>query len=176
MHRLNVYSTTQSDLPGNFTEKDMRYKRTRRRGARKYLRKSCYYCIECPATNFLVAFMWKRPLNSAALATTTHKTPERVFDETNTQVLAQMINKCRIKIVERELYNVRDLPWIRDPTIKKIAISDGQSLSQQHKKPSPISSADGKKPLTSISKSLVSNTILLTRLSLTLIFDRKKPS
>ena len=58
--------------------------------------------------------MWRRPLNSAALATTTHRRPERVSDGTSTQVVAQMINKCRIKIVQRELYNVRDRLWIWD--------------------------------------------------------------
>ena len=61
-------------------------------------------------------------------------------------------------------------------TTKKIAISDDQSLSQQHKKPSLISSADSKKPSTSVGKSLVDNTILPTRPSLTLIFNRKKSS
>jgi len=30
--------------------------------------------------------MWRRPLNSATLVTTTHKKPERVFDGTDTQV------------------------------------------------------------------------------------------
>ena len=30
---------------------------------------------------------------------------------TDTQVRAQMINKCRIKIGRKELYNVRDPPW-----------------------------------------------------------------
>ena len=61
-------------------------------------------------------------------------------------------------------------------TTKKISISDSQSLSQQHKKSSLISSADGKKLSTSVGKSLVGNTILPIRSSLTLIFDRKKPS
>ena len=51
--------------------------------------------------------MWRRSLNSAVLATTTHRKPERVFDGTDIQVVAQMIDKCRIKIVQRELYNVR---------------------------------------------------------------------
>ena len=60
-------------------------------------------------------------------------------------------------------------------TTKKIAISDGQSSSQQHKKPSQISSVDGKRPSTSVGKSLVDNTILPTRPSLTLISDSKKP-
>jgi len=54
--------------------------------------------------------MWKRPLNSAALAITTHRKPKRVSDGTGTQVRAQMINKCKIKMVQKELYNVRDLP------------------------------------------------------------------
>jgi len=54
--------------------------------------------------------MWRRPLNSAALATTTHRKLKRVSDGTGTQVKTQMINKCRIKMVLREIYNVRDLP------------------------------------------------------------------
>ena len=58
--------------------------------------------------------MWRRPLNSAALVTITHKRLERVSDGTSTQVVAQMTNKCRIKIVQEEQYNVRDPSWIRD--------------------------------------------------------------
>ena len=58
--------------------------------------------------------MWRRPLNSAALATTTHRKPKRVFDGTCTRVGAQIINKCRIKIVQKELYNVRNPPRIED--------------------------------------------------------------
>ena len=37
-----------------------------------------------------------------------------VSNGTSTQVAAQMINKYKIKIVQNELYNVRDPPWIRD--------------------------------------------------------------
>ena len=87
-HRSNVYSITQSDIPGNFIEKDVHYERTGRMGARKYLRKSCCHRIKCPATNFLAAFMWRRPLNSAALAALTYRGPERVFDRISTQVVA----------------------------------------------------------------------------------------
>ena len=58
--------------------------------------------------------MWIRPLNSVVLVTTTHIKPKRVSDGTSTQVVAQMINKCRIKIVQKELYNVRDPLWIED--------------------------------------------------------------
>ena len=54
--------------------------------------------------------MWRRPLNSAVLATTTHIKPEKVSDGTSTQVRAQMINKCRMKMIQMELYNVRDPP------------------------------------------------------------------
>ena len=92
----------------------MHRERTERVEARKYLRKNCYHRIECPVANFLATFMWRRSLNSAALATTTHRKPERVSDGTNTQVVAQMINKYRIKIIQKELYNVRDPPWIGD--------------------------------------------------------------
>ena len=65
----------------------------------KYLRENCYHHIECTATTFLTAFMWRRPLNSVALATTTHRKPERVSDGIDTQVRAQMTNKCRIKMI-----------------------------------------------------------------------------
>ena len=76
----------------------------------KYLRKSCYHRIECTATTFLTTFMWRRPLNSAILATTTHRKSKKVSDGTDTQIRPQMINKCRIKIVQGELYNVKNLP------------------------------------------------------------------
>ena len=39
------------------------------------------------------------PLNSAALATTTHKGFGKVFDGTSTQVVAWMINKWRANII-----------------------------------------------------------------------------
>ena len=59
----------------------------------------------------------EKTLNSAVLATITHRRLKRVSDGTNTQVVAQMINKCRIKIVQKELYNVRDPPCIEDRKI-----------------------------------------------------------
>ena len=80
-----------------------------RKGNPKYLRKCCYHCIKCFTAAFLVAFMWRRPLNNAILATATHKKQKKVSDGTNTQLIVQMINKCRIKMVQEELYNVRDL-------------------------------------------------------------------
>ena len=79
-------------------------------GTQKYLRESCYYYIECTVATFLATFMWRKPLNSAVLATTTHKKSKRVSDMTDTQVRSQMINKCKVKMVQRELYNVRDFP------------------------------------------------------------------
>ena len=79
-------------------------------GTQKYLRESYYHRIECTVATFLVTFMLRRPLNSAVLTTTTHRKPERVSDGTDTQVMTQMINKCRIMMAQRELYNVRDPP------------------------------------------------------------------
>ena len=55
--------------------------------------------------------MWRIPLNSAVLANATHRKPKKVSDGTGTQVRAQMINKCRIKMVQRGLYNMKDPPW-----------------------------------------------------------------
>ena len=74
----------------------------------KYLRKNCYHHIKCTAATFLAAFMWRRPLNSAALAITTHRKSEKVSDGMGTQVRAQMINKCRMKMIQRDLYNMGD--------------------------------------------------------------------
>ena len=76
----------------------------------KYLRKNCYHCIKCTAATFLVELMWRGPLNSAALATTTHKRLKGVSDGTGTQVEIQMINKCRVKMTRKELYNVEEPP------------------------------------------------------------------
>ena len=113
-HNSNVYPNNQGDLPGSSNDKDVPHERTRRMGARKYLRKNCYHRIECPAANFLAVFMWRRLLNSVTLATTTHRRSERVSVGTSTRVMTQIINKCRIKIVQSDLYNVWDPPWIED--------------------------------------------------------------
>ena len=89
----DVPPVIQGDVPGGSIDTDMHYKRTGRIGARKYLRISCCHRIECSAANFLVTFIWRRALNSAALATPTHRGSEEVSDGTNTQVVAWMINK-----------------------------------------------------------------------------------
>ena len=52
--------------------------------------------------------MWRRPLNSTVLVAATHKKLKKVSAGTSTQVIAQMINKCRIKMVQKELYNVNE--------------------------------------------------------------------
>ena len=109
-YNSNMYSNNQGNLPKNSSDRDMHHEHTRRRGTQKYLKESCYHCSECTATTFLAAFIWRRPLNSVALTTTTHRKPKRVSNGTSTQVRAQMINKWRIKMVQRELYNVRDPP------------------------------------------------------------------
>ena len=62
----------------------------------KYLRKSCYHRIEFFAANPLAAFMWRRLLNNAALATSAHRGPVRVFEGTSTQVVAWTTNKWRV--------------------------------------------------------------------------------
>ena len=74
----------------------------------KDLRKFCCHRIKCTITTFLAAFMCRRYLNSEILVITTHREPEEVSDGTNTQVKSQMNNKCRVKIIQRELYNVKN--------------------------------------------------------------------
>ena len=91
-------------------DRDMPHEHTRRKESQKYLRESYHHRIKCTAATFLATFMWRRPLNSTILATTTHKKPKRISDGTCTQVRTQMINKCRMKIVQMEIYNVKDTP------------------------------------------------------------------
>ena len=83
-HRSNAYPITQSDLPGNSTDRGVHYERTERMGARKYLKESCCHCIKFSVANFLAAFTWRRPLNNAALAIPTHIGLKRVSDATST--------------------------------------------------------------------------------------------
>ena len=106
----SIYFSNQNDPSGSSIDGDVRLEHTRRKEIQKYLRKSCYHRIKCIAATFLAAFMWRRPLNSAALTITTHKKPKKVSDGTGTQVKAQMINKCRMRMIQRELYNVRYPP------------------------------------------------------------------
>ena len=80
----NMYSNNQGDLPGSSSDKDVHHKRIRMMRTHKYLRESCYQCIECIAATFLPVFMLKRPLNNAALTTTTHRKPKRVYNGTDT--------------------------------------------------------------------------------------------
>ena len=107
---INTYSNNHDDLPGSFSDKDVYHECLRMMGPQKYLRDSCYHRIECTAATYLATFMLTRPLNSVALTITTHRKLERVSDGTDTQLKAQMINKCRIKMVQREIYNERDPP------------------------------------------------------------------
>ena len=74
-------------------------KHARRKGTQKYLKERCSHRIKYTTATFLAAFMWRRLLNSAALATATHRKPERVSDGRGTRVRAQMINKYRVKMV-----------------------------------------------------------------------------
>ena len=106
----NMYSNNHGDLPRNSSDNDVYHEYTRRRETQKYRRDSYYHSIKYIAAIFLAEFMWRKPLNSAALATTTHRKPKRVSEGTGTQVRTQMTNKCRIKMVQRDIYNVRDPP------------------------------------------------------------------
>ena len=86
----------------------------------KYLKKSC--CRrrnKCTVTTFLAAFIQRRHLNSETLVTTTHKEPKDVTDGTNTQVKSQMNDKCRVKMIRKDLYNVKNLLCRGDGKIQK---------------------------------------------------------
>ena len=42
------------------------------------------------------------------MVTITHKKPKDVADGTDTQVKSQMNDKCRVKMIRKELYNVKN--------------------------------------------------------------------
>ena len=54
--------------------------------------------------------MWKRRLNSATLVNATHRELRKVTDGKNTQVRVQMINRWRVKMIQKGLYKVGDSP------------------------------------------------------------------
>ena len=82
----NTCSNDHDDLLGSSNNKDVCHERPRMMETQKYLRESCYHYIECTVATFVAAFVLRRPLNSVALSTTTHRKIERVSDGTDTQV------------------------------------------------------------------------------------------
>ena len=73
-----------------------------RRKTPKYIKKSYYHHIKCIVPTFMAAFMWSRPLNSVSYEIITHKKLKKKFNGTNTQVVAQMVNKCRGRMVQED--------------------------------------------------------------------------
>ena len=63
--------------------------------------------LMCP-TNVLATLMMKGPLNSMALVAATHRGFGKVADGTSTRVMACTINRWRVKIDRKEIYNGRD--------------------------------------------------------------------
>ena len=63
--------------------------------------------------------MWRRPLNSATLATATHRELGKVADEISTQVGVQIINKWRVKMTQKKIYKVKDSSWRGDRKIER---------------------------------------------------------
>ena len=61
-------------------------------------------------TNVLAALMRKGHPNSAALVAATHRGFGKVADGMSTRVMTCTINRWRVKIDWKEVYNVRDLP------------------------------------------------------------------
>ena len=95
----NMYSNNQGDLLGSSSNKDVHHERIRMKKTQKYLVESCYHRIEYITATFLATSIWKRPLNSVALAIATHRRPKKVSDGTGTQVKAQVVNKGKIRMV-----------------------------------------------------------------------------
>ena len=97
-----------------FSDRSMLHRHGRRKRTWKYLREDWHHYIKCTKITLLAAFMWKRCLNSATLANATHRELGNVADRTSTQVKVQMINRWRVKIIQKRLYKVGDSPWKGD--------------------------------------------------------------
>ena len=54
--------------------------------------------------------MWRRCLNSAILANATYRELGKVVDGISTQVRVQMINRWKVKMIQKRLYKVGDSP------------------------------------------------------------------
>ena len=52
--------------------------------------------------------MWRRPLNSAALVTTTHKGLKEISDGMGAQVGVHVTTKCKVQMIKNSLYNVKN--------------------------------------------------------------------
>ena len=115
----NMYSICQPNPLESSNKRDILHEHTRRKETQKYLRESCHHRIKCTVATFLAIFMSRRPLNSTILATTTHRKPERVSDGIGTQVRVRMINKWRVKMIQKRIYKVTDSSWRRDQKKKK---------------------------------------------------------
>ena len=58
-YKSDIDPNDQSDFPGISNDRDVRHKCTREMGTQKYIKESCYHCIECSVVNFLAALMRK---------------------------------------------------------------------------------------------------------------------
>ena len=54
--------------------------------------------------------MWRRRLNSVTLANVTHRELGKVANGTSIQVRVQMVNKWRVKMIQKGLYKIGDSP------------------------------------------------------------------
>ena len=54
--------------------------------------------------------MWRRPLNSVALAAATHRRLKGVSNGMGAQMGVQVINKCKVQMIRKSLYNVEKPP------------------------------------------------------------------
>ena len=93
-----------------FSDKNVLHEHGRRKKTWKYLREDWHHRIKCTTATLLAAFMWKRRLNNTILANATHKELGKVADGTSIQVRVQMINRWRVKMIQKGLYRVGDYP------------------------------------------------------------------
>ena len=114
----------QSNILGNSIDKDMHYERTWQMGAMKYLRESCYHCIECSVANFLAALMRKWYLNSTFQPYSYSQRLQEGVDGTRINT-SNLMYTWRVKMKESRGYKIEERPEWKGTGRKR------KTLSQQ---------------------------------------------
>ena len=106
-----VCSVIQSNILGNFIDKDMHYERTGQMRAVKYLKESCYHHFECSVANSVAALMRKWYLNSTFQPYNYSQRFQEGADGTRINT-SNLMYTWRVEIKERREYKIEGrLRW-----------------------------------------------------------------
>ena len=106
----NTRSNDYDDLLGSSSDKDVYHERPRMMRLRNILGKVTITALNALYLLSWPHLCWEDPWTVLPWLPILTAKPERVFDGTGIRVKAQIINKCRNKMTQGRIYNVRDPP------------------------------------------------------------------